>query len=360
MHDHAGVGRNRGVLQALILGIAALIVKVALSASEVITHPTNFAGIIITWIALCSFVGVGVALFVIGDSPVNGWGCIVVAWSLVPGDLNSERWSDSGWSGLGYVLEYGYLPASVALVLRYPHEKLSRGYRRFVLVLFFFSVGIPLLVVATKGRLDDNFYRSQDWPHVEGSAWWHDAIGVQVGRGVTAALLVVAAWLLLRRATQSKGLARQSILPLAAIGGVTSLAAALDQLAWLGIGLDMPSDVFAAGRNVFAAFIPVALLADLLRRRSAMADVSGAVLTAARSGNLESMQRALSGVLVDPTLLIGARQASGAGSGPTVVDGRNRIRRRLFGRLWAMTASRCSGSRSTVGQSRIPELLRLA
>lgn len=339
-HD-ARVGLTRDATRALFIGIAALLVRIALSAPRLTHDP---ADVIITWIALCSFVGVGVSLFVVGNSPVNGWGCIVVAWSLVPGDLNSPHWQHTGWPVPGYVLEAIYLPAAVALALRYPNERLRPSYRRLVAALAVACVLFRLVVVATPPGLEDNFYNPPWWPRIAGAQWWHDVVGVRIGRGTTAALLVVAACMLLLRAARAAGLARQSILPLAIIGSVTSLAAALDQAAWLGLGLEWAKTVAAAMRNVAAAFIPVALLADLLRRHSAISAVSDTVLEAARSGNLASIQDALSSVLVDPTLRVAARPSSGRWVG---ADGRD----------WAATGT--SSVREVRSDEGIP-LLRFA
>ena len=102
------------------LGVVGL--KVVVSAAQL---PGQAAPVAITWLVTILFVTVGVLLLRTDVPAVNGWGCILVALSTVPGDLNDPPYARLGLSPAGFVLEAVYLVAASALVLRYPRSRLS-------------------------------------------------------------------------------------------------------------------------------------------------------------------------------------------------------------------------------------------
>ena len=101
------------------------------------------------------------------------------------------------------------------------------------------------------------------------------------------------------RLRRAHGLSRQSQAPLVVIGMVCALAAAADQLVWAIGTPEVRQLPGALARNLSAALVPVALMADLLRRRSAAADVSHRILTAALTGGAAEVQQSIRTVFVD-------------------------------------------------------------
>lgn len=286
---------------AVIVGLGVIVAKVALSMPRA---SGDEAAVAITWLAVISFVVIGFALLAGDLPPANGWGCLLVAASTVPGDLNDPFYQDDRFTVLGYVLEPLYLPATVALVLRYPGARLTRVERGIVTAMVVSSSGMRVLTVASSGQSRDGFYRPDNWATLEIPPWWHDVVFQGIGRVVTAALLLLAAFLLLSRLVSAAGLPRRSLAPLAVTGAICAAAAAVDQLIWV-INIDGLRAVPAALlRDLSAAAIPVALLADLLSRRAAAAAVSEQVLRAARRGDIPAIQAALRLVLHDPTLTV--------------------------------------------------------
>jgi signal transduction histidine kinase len=141
--------------------------------------------------------------------------------------------------------------------------------------------------------------------------WWHDGVFVRGGHAATVLLLLYTGAVLIHRCVTASGLTRQSLAPLAIIGAVCAVAAAVDQAIWM---LDLSSLHWVPAaliRDLSAAAIPVALLADLLRRRAASAAVSERVLAASRSGDTQALQAALRDVLVDRSLTVATATGHG-------------------------------------------------
>ena len=288
---------SRWVLPVTV-GLVALVAKILLSAPLLTSQAALVA---ITWLVTLSFAAVGLSLLATDVPSANGWACLLMACSTVPGDLNSTSYLSSGWTAVGFVLEPVYLPAGVALALRYPASRLSAPNRLLVWSLAAVTSPVRLVTVLTAGPLPDGYYRP-----VTAAAWWspflHDAVFVRAGRGAAALLLVGASVALVRRAALARGVSRESVIPLTVIGAVTALAAAVDQGIWaVNAFREVPADLV---RDLSAALVPVALLGDLLRRRSAVATISQRVLRAARSGDLERTQAALQLALRDPQLRV--------------------------------------------------------
>lgn len=276
----------------------AVVAKVALSAPQLRSSPSLVA---ITWFAVASFAVVGLGLLATDVPPANGWACLWVAWASVPGDLNSGAFVTSGWSAPGYLLELSYLPAAVALILRYPHERLTRAQLWVVVLCAVSTVAVRLPTILTSGPLPDGFYRGPQWPGHE-APFVHDWVFVRGGRALAVATLLAVVVMLLRRLLTSTGLSRQAVVPLVTIGVICASAAAVDQAIW-AVGRDnvpaVPADLV---RNLSAVAVPVALLADLLRRRSAGAAIASSVVAAAASPRPGAVQESLRAALGDPSL----------------------------------------------------------
>lgn len=281
--------------------VSVMAVKVVASAAQ---FPAEPAAVAITWLVTASFVVMGVLLLRTSVPAVNGWACILVAATTIPGDFNSLAWQGTDLSLIGFVLEPTYLAAASALVLRYPRASLARAERALVATLFMVVPISRIGAAVTYGRLRDGYYRGLPPPLMGQDAGWHDLAFVRLGRGTTAVLLVTVAVILLARARDSRGLARQAQAPLTVIGVLCSLSAAVDQLVWViatPAAMALPA---ALVRNLTAAFIPVALLADLLRRRAAAAAVSERILTASTSGHIAQLELALRSVFVDHSVTL--------------------------------------------------------
>ena len=285
--------------RAVLFGTSALVVKIATSAPRLSTEAPAVA---ITWLTTLSFVVIGLTLLSSGLPRINGWACLLVAWAIVPGDLNDPHFAESGWSSLGFLLEPVYLPAAVALVLRYPRHRLRSRERFVVLLMLGVSIVSRAGAMVTSGSVKDGFHRPDGFPTLALDPFWHDVVFVRIGRGATAALLVLTGVILMWRAASSIGLNRQSIAPLAVVTAICSFAAAFDQAYWARL---IPDTNAALARDLSAAMIPVALLADLLRRRTAGTIIAERVVAAARSGDSLELQSALRSALADPSLVVG-------------------------------------------------------
>ncbi len=298
---------RRDLALAVALGVGAVMAKVLLSLPR-LAEDTPL--VVITWVTVVSFVVVGVVLLVSDLPRANAWACLTVAWAAVPGDLNSPAYAESGLSALGFVLEFGYLAAAVALVLRYPHDRLSLTGRRLVGLLVLTTMAVRLPVLWLSGDLPDGLYRPPGWAGAR-STFWHDVVLVRGAHGAAAILMLAAAVVLVVRAVRSRGLARQAIFPLAVIGAICSTAAAIDQAVWIDAGLVGRAVPAAMVRDLTGASIPIAVLAHILRRRAAAAMVSVRVLAAAQSGDAAAIERSLRRVLVDESLVLTPHPASG-------------------------------------------------
>lgn len=285
--------------RAVLFGTTALVVKIATSAPRLSTEAPAVA---ITWLTTLSFVVIGLTLLSSGLPRINGWACLLVAWAIVPGDLNDPHYAAHGLSWLGFLLEPVYLAAAVALVLRYPRERLRSRDRAIVVSMLAVSLVSRAGAMFTSGSVKDGFHRPDGFPTAALDPVWHDVVFVRVGRGATAALLVLTGVVLMWRAASSIGLNRQSIAPLAVVTAICSFAAAFDQAYWARMVPDLNA---ALARDLSAAMIPVALLADLLRRRTAGTVIAERVVAAARSGDSLELQSALRSALTDPSLVVG-------------------------------------------------------
>ncbi len=285
----------------MLAGAAVVVVKIATSAPQLLGQTAMVA---ITWLVTIAFVVVGVALLATEVPPANGVACVLVAAATIPGDFNDPYYTGSVLAAIGFVLEPLYLVAAVALVLRYPKERLSAPERRLVIALLTIGVLSRLGTAFTDGQMPDGFYRPTDWSVPSVPAALHDEVFVQVGRASTAVVLVVVAVILARRLGLAKGLSRQSQAPLVVIGLLCAFAAAVDQLIWAAGVPELRSLPAALARNLTAAILPAAIIADLLRRRAAGAAVSNRVLSASLSGSPARLQKAVRAVFADPTAAV--------------------------------------------------------
>ena len=210
-------------------GVGVIGLKVVVSAAQL---PGQAAPVAITWLVTVCFVAVGVLLLRTDVPAVNGWACILVALSTVPGDLNDPYYARGVLSAIGFVLEPAYLVAASALVLRYPRSRLDVRERFLLVALLGASVLMRVGSALTAGDLPDGFYRPDQWTMLPLPSPWHDLVFVRGGRAATALLLGIVAFLLGTRLRRAHGLSRQSQAALVVVGMVCALAAAADQLVW--------------------------------------------------------------------------------------------------------------------------------
>lgn len=307
---------------ATVLGVATVVLKVLVSLPQL---GPDLALVAIAWFVVTAFVVVGLALFATGLPTINGWACIAVAAATVPGDLNHPAYPQAVVI-VGFVLEPLYLAAAVALVLRYPADRLLRPYRLLVWGLVVSSVVMRVPLVFTRGTLPSPLHTEVARPRLALDPFWHDWIFLRGSYSFTTVLLAWAGVLLARRAFTSRGVTRQSLTPLAVVGALCATAAGLDQVVWI---IGTPSAAWAPValvRNLSAAAIPVALLADLLRRRAAAAAVTSEILRVAGTGNLPQLERALRHVLLDPSLTVTLTPRSTGSSGlASTAEGRRSL-----------------------------------
>lgn len=294
---------------AWVAGVAILVAKIALSTPR-LGEATPLVAI--TWLVTLSLVVVGIALLHSGIPRINGWACLLLAAATIPSDLNERAYADSRLSVVGYVLELVYLPAAVALILRYPRDRMTRGARWLLGAFVAACIGPRIPAVLTAGRLPDGAYLPRGWPR----GWaplLHDWVSVRLGRIAVTVLLLLICVTLIRRALHATGLARQSITPLIVVGTVCAGAAAVDQFTWV-VGWGGRTVIPPMIRDISAAMLPFTLLADLLRRRSAIAAIPAGVMAAFVGPDPRAREESLQRLLVDPSLrLIPAADAAGPG-----------------------------------------------
>ncbi|HRC11866.1 MAG TPA: histidine kinase [Dermatophilaceae bacterium] len=296
-------GRRRTL--ALYVGVLAVLTKILVSGGALPSAP---AVTVMAWFASLTFAAVGVVLVATETSVASGWLCLGTAWGTVLGDLNATHWPVS-LSSFGYVFEPIFLVAAVALCLTYP------GPLRPAAVSI--AVGLMVFVVCTRaplvfldGPLSDGFWHPEGW----GRYWApgpHDAL-VRAGRFGTGLALIGVAAVLLSHIWRTRGLARQALASLSFLGGITALGAAFDQMVWVSDELRGTVTFGGDVRNMAGALLPMALLAHLLRRQAARAEMTETVLVAARTGDLRAVESALATVLADPTVRLLLPSESGS------------------------------------------------
>jgi signal transduction histidine kinase len=298
--DTGGV-LGRGVPRsALACGVLVLAAKVSLSLPRLPEQPALVA---ITWAAVVSFVAVGLVLFRTSVPAANAWGCLAAAAATIPGDLAERAYGDLWLTPVGYLLEQAYLPVTVALALRFPDRRLARPARRLVGALWVGAVGLRAVVMVTDGPLPSGFHPPPGWRTIPGSALVHDS-AMRFSLVVTALLLAGAAGMLASRVRLARGVARESRVPIAVIGSIAAMAAAVEQTLRLSAVTSAYSWAPAMVRDLAATAIPVALLGHLLRRRAAGATIAAQVVAAAQTGDVVRLQQALRDALSDPTLVV--------------------------------------------------------
>ena len=292
---------GRGVPRsALACGVLILAAKVTLSLPRLPGQPALVA---ITWAAVVSFVAVGLVLFRTSVPAANAWGCLAAAAATIPGDLAEHAYGGLWLTPVGYLFEQAYLPVTVALALRFPDRRLSRPARRLIAALWVAAVGVRAVVLVTDGPLPSGFHPPPGWRTVPGSALAHDS-ALRFGLVVTALLLAAAAGSLASRVRLARGVARESRVPIAVIGSIAAMAAAVEQTLRLSAVTSPYSWAPAMVRDLAATAIPVALLGHLLRRRAAGATIAAQVVAAAQTGDVVRLQEALRAALSDPTLVV--------------------------------------------------------
>jgi signal transduction histidine kinase len=127
---------------------------------------------------------------------------------------------------------------------------------------------------------------------------------MRLSLAATALVLAGAAGVLATRVTTSRGVGRESRVPIAVIGSIAALAAAVEQSLRLSATTSPYSWAPAMVRDLAATAIPVALLGHLLRRRAAGATIAARVVAAAQTGDAGALQQALREALSDPTLVV--------------------------------------------------------
>ena len=214
---------------------------------------------------------------------------------------------DSGWTR---PLDLAFVVPATALVLRVPSGRLTTGYRVVVGVLAAVLVVAPAVAVAAGSTAPRT---------AEAVA----TMGTLVG---TAVLVAVAS-------LRGDRVSRQARVPLAAVAVGMMLFGALQvygetfgddpaPLPWTDVlGLQGPRDF----RDFCAAMIPVALVAEAIRRAEARADVGRRVVAGARLAGVEGVRAALRSGLREPEVDLLPPGADVGGAADKASAGRRRI-----------------------------------
>jgi signal transduction histidine kinase len=134
---------------------------------------------------------------------------------------------------------------------------------------------------------------------------------MRLSLAATALVLAGAAGVLASRVGTSRGVGRESRVPIAVVGSIAALAAAVEQTVRLSAATSPYSWAPAMVRDLAATAIPVALLGHLLRRRAAGATIAARVVAAAQTGDATALQQALREALSDPTLVVDTHPQAG-------------------------------------------------
>src|SRR5215212_1941489 len=208
-----GRGVPRG---AIACGVLVIATKVTLSLPRL---PAQTALVAITWAAVCSFVAVGLVLFRTSVPRANAWGCLLAAAATIPGDLAEPAYERVGLTTFGYTFEQVYLPATVALALRFPDRRLARSGRLLVWGLWASAIGLRAVVITTSGPLPTGFHAPAGWRTLPASAFVHDG-AMRLSLASTALVLAGAAGVLAGRVRRNRGVGRESRVPIAVIGSI--------------------------------------------------------------------------------------------------------------------------------------------
>ena len=147
------------------------------------------------------------------------------------------------------------------------------------------------------------FHPPSGWRTLPVSPFVHDG-AMRLSLVATALVLAAGAGVLASRLWANRGVGRESRVPIALIGSVAALVAAVEQSVGLSATTSPYSWAPAIVRDLAPVAIPVALLGHLLRRRAAGATIAARVVAAARTRNTAELQRALRDALSDPTLVV--------------------------------------------------------
>ena len=299
--------------KAVPIAAAVMAAKIVTSLPRLHDHLGDSRSVVlavVTWGTVAAFLVIGLVLFRTAVPAANAWACLLVAGATIPGELTNPVYAGWWLTPIGYVLEQLYLPAAVALTLRYPQARLSRADRRGVILIAVAAAGLRLPQVFTAGHTRDGFSPPPGWPVLVRSDLVHDWLLFRGSLVLTTAGLVWASSRLVRTVLTSRGVARQSHVPVTVVGLFAAGAAAVTQLTWLRSDWSTLSWAPAMVRDLSALAIPVALMGDLLRRRAAFAAVGDLVVAAAQSGDRVALRDALSEALADPSVEVWFAAAS--------------------------------------------------
>lgn len=299
-----------------------VLLAVLVMLAKIITSTPRLDGgtapeVMITWATVAAFLVVGLLLFETGVPPANAWACLAVAAATIPGDLVEAYYAPLWLTPVGFVAEQLYLPAAAALVLRYPMARLTDCDRQVVGLLLVTAVALRVPIMFTEPARPEGFIAPAGWPTLAGSAAAHDVL-VEASLIGTAGGLLWAATRLVGRVMRARGLERESILAVCVIGALVATSAAVTQLFWLWPTTYEWRQIPATVRDLIGIAIPVALLGDLLRRRTAGSAVAVRVVAAAQSGSADRLRDAIAEALADPTVEV---WLAAAGSGWVRSDG---------------------------------------
>src|SRR4051794_31937644 len=296
-----------GIRRAVPL-LAVLAAVATTAVAGYLEYQARFDWSFVVTLATALFLGAGI-LLIAQHRRADGALALLAGLLLVPQGLTVPLAGlpDSGWTR---PLDLAFVVPAVALVLRIPSGRLTTPDRFVVGVLAVVLVVAPAVAVAAGSMAPTT---------AEAVA----TIGTLVG-----AVVVVAIALL-----RGDRVSRQARIPLLAVTAGMLLAAAVQlyaetlsngpsPLPWVVVlGLQGPRDI----RDFCAAMIPVALVAEAIRRAEARADIGRRVVAGARAGGADGVLAALRSGLRKPEIDLLPPGAEAGEPGAPSAPGRRRI-----------------------------------
>jgi signal transduction histidine kinase len=230
-----------------------------------------------------------------------------VAWVLIlAGICRGLDYVDLWNAGPGpfYGLVFGALDRLFGAwaLLRYPHARLHRAQRNYLVILATWMLGGRLLIAVTSTPQWNGDSAASWWPALFPDERLTDVINVVVnmGEALLGAMFIV---LLLQRLTRTTSLDRIIIAPITVAGIAAVLAACGSAIVQMLAGLNStsPNGAYLVEGIVDLA-LPLAFLVSVVQRALLLGNLAGLTTEIAAGADVSSVQHALRAILRDPTL----------------------------------------------------------
>jgi signal transduction histidine kinase len=243
-----------------------------------------------------------------------------VGWALVAGGLLRsmdfvDAWSASGWQI--YDILFGAVDRVLGAyaLLRYPNAALSRGQRRFLVLLTGWVLIGHVVVLLTARPQWDDLPPSAWWPALAPDMTFNNVANYVVNAGMGAFALVFLALMGMRLA-RAGDLHRIVITPIIVAGIASTIAAGTSAVAQMLTSLNgTPVGVYTIEGAVDLT-LPLAFLVAVVQRTLLLGNIAALTAQVSSGADIGTVQYALRSALHDPTLEIRGLPANGAAAGP--------------------------------------------